>query len=72
MYILEINRRLQIIDPERKNLLNIIRIKNKWTEWESKNDILKQWFLINGEIVFHSYFGCIYKVFQNSTYRKSL
>ena len=70
MYILEINRRLEIMDPERKNLLNIIRIKNKWTEWKSKNDILKQRFLINDEIVFHSCFGCIYKVLQNSTYRK--
>ena len=36
------NQRPEIMNPERKNLLNIIRIKNKWTEWKSKNNILNQ------------------------------
>ena len=45
-------------------------MKNKWTEWKSKGDILNQWFLIYGEIVFHSCFGYIYKVLKNSMYRK--
>ena len=41
------------------------------TEWKAKND-LGQWFLTDGEIIFHSCFGCIYQVLQNSTYRKNL
>ena len=40
------------------------------TEWKAKND-LGQWFLTDGEIIFHSCFGCIYQVLQNSTYRKN-
>ena len=40
MYLLEINQRPEIMGLEGKNLLNIILIKNKWTEWKSKNDIL--------------------------------
>lgn len=67
MCLFKINQRQEIMNPERRNLINIIRIKNKWTERKSKNDILNQWLLINGETVFHSCFRCIYKVLQNST-----
>ena len=59
MYLLEINRRPKIMDPERLNLLNIIRINDMRTEWKSKDDIRKQWFLMDREIVFHSCFDCV-------------
>ena len=47
------------MDPERLNLLNIIRINDMRTEWKSKDDIRKQWFLMDREIVFHSCFDCV-------------
>ena len=42
MYLLEINRRQEIMDPERSDLLNIIRIKDMRTEWKSKDGMQKQ------------------------------
>ena len=59
MYLLEINRRPKIMDPERSNVLNIIRSNDMRTEWKSKDDIRKQWFLVDREIVFHSCFDCV-------------
>ena len=53
IYLLEINQRPKTMNLERSNLLNIIRIKDIRTEWKSKDGILKQWFLIDCEIVFH-------------------
>ena len=70
MYLLKINVRPEIMDPERKNLLSIIRTRGKKKEWKLKNDLLEQWFHIKGEIIFHSCFNCDYKVLQNSEYRK--
>ena len=32
------------MDPERKNLLSIIRTRGKKKEWKLKNDLLEQWF----------------------------
>ena len=60
------------MDPERKNLLSIIRTREKRKEWKSKNNLLEQWFHINGEMIFHSCFKCVYKALQNSVYRKKL
>ena len=56
-----------IRDPnsEKAGLLDIICIRHRKTEWKAKND-LGQWFLANGEIIFHLCFGCIYQVLQNS------
>ena len=71
MYLLEINRRRVIMDPERSDLLNIIRIKDMRTEWKSKDGMRKQWFLIDSEIVFNSCFDCVYKALQISSYRKN-
>ena len=42
------------MNPEKSNLLNTIRIKDMKTKWKSKDDIRKQWFLIDRKIVFHS------------------
>ena len=42
MYLLEVNRRPKMMDPERSNLLNIILIKDMRTESKSKDDIRKQ------------------------------
>ena len=47
------------MDPERSNVLNIIRSNDMMTEWKSKDDIRKQWFLVDREIVFHSCFDCV-------------
>ena len=70
MYLLEINQRLELMHSEKTGLLDIIRIRYRRTEWKAKND-LGQWFLTNGEIIFHSCFGCTYQVLQNSAYRKN-
>ena len=70
MYLLEINQRPELMDSEKPSLIDIICIRHKRTEWKAKND-LGQWFLTDGEIIFHSCFGCIYQVLQNSTYRKN-
>ena len=51
---------------EKAGLLDIICVRHRKTEWKAKND-LGQWFLTNGEIIFHLCFGCIYQVLQNST-----
>ena len=53
MYLLEINRRPKIMDPERSNVLNIIRMNDMRTEWKSKDDIRKQLFLNFSFFVFH-------------------
>ena len=53
MYLLEINRRPKVMDPERSNVLNIIRINDMRTEWKSKDDIWKQLFLNFSFFVFH-------------------
>ena len=58
------------MDPERLDLLNIIRIKDMRTEWKSKDGMRKQWFLIDSETVFHSCFDCVYKALRISSYRK--
>ena len=58
------------MNPEKSNLLNTIRIKDMKTKWKSKDDIRKQWFLIDRKIVFHSCFDCVYKTLQISSYRK--
>ena len=71
MYLVEINRRPKIMNPEKLNLLNIIRIKDVKTERKSNDDIPKQWFLIDSEIVFNSCFDCVYKALQISSYRKN-
>ena len=71
LYLLEINRRPKIMDLERSNLLNIIRIKDMRTELKSKDGIQKQLFLIDGEIVFHPCFDCVYKALQISSYRNN-
>ena len=42
MCLLEINQRPKMMDPERKNLLSIIRTREKRKEWKSKNDLLEQ------------------------------
>ena len=60
------------MDPERSNLLNIISIKDMKTEWKSKDDIRKKWFLTDREIVFHSCFDCVYKALEISSYRKNI
>ena len=39
------------MDPEKKKSIKYY-VSKKWTELKSKNDILNQWFLINGETVF--------------------
>ena len=70
MYLLEINQRPELMDSEKPSLIDVICIRHKRTEWKAKND-LGQWFLTDGEIIFHSCFGCIYQVLQNSTYRKN-
>ena len=70
MYLLEINQRPKLMDSEKPSLIDVICIRHKRTEWKAKND-LGQWFLTDGEIIFHSCFGCIYRVLQNSTYRKN-
>ena len=59
------------MDLERSNLLNIIRIKDMRTELKSKDGIQKQLFLIDGEIVFHPCFDCVYKALQISSYRNN-
>ena len=71
MYLLEINRRPIITNPEKSNLLNTIRIKDMKTKWKSKDVIRKQWFLIDRKIVFHSWYDCVYKTRQISSYRKN-
>ena len=45
-------------------------MKDMKTEWKSKDDIRKQWFLTDCEIVFHSCFDCAYKALQISGCRK--
>ena len=70
MYLIGINQRSQLMDSEKTRLLDVIHIKHGRTDWKAKNDLGK-WFLTNGEIIFHSCFGCIYQVLQNSTYRKN-
>ena len=47
-------------------------MKDMKTEWKSKDDIRKQWFLTDCEIVFHSCFDCAYKALQISGCRKKL
>lgn len=65
-YLLEINQKPEIMDPERQNLLSIIRIREKKRKgWDLKKDLLEQWCHINGEIVLHFYFKCICKVLHN-------
>ena len=59
------------MDPERSNVLNIIRSNDMRTEWKSKDDIRKQWFLVDREIVFHSCFDCVWKALQISSYRQN-
>ena len=59
VYLLEMNRRTKLMGPERSNALNNIRINDMKTEWKSKDDIRKQWFLVDCEIVFHSCFACV-------------
>ena len=71
MYLIGINQRSQLMDSEKTRLLDVIHIRHGRTDWKAKNDLGK-WFLTNGEIIFHSCFGCIYQVLQNSTYRKNL
>ena len=71
MYLLEINLKRKIMNPQRSNLLSISCIKDMKTEWKWKDDILKQWFLIDREIVFHLCFDCVYKALQISSYRKN-
>ena len=70
MYLIGINQRSQLMDSEKTRLLDVIHIRHGRTDWKAKNDLGK-WFLTNGEIIFHSCFGCIYQVLQNSTYRKN-
>ena len=41
------------MDPERSNVLNIIRINDMRTEWKSKDDIWKQLLLNFSFFVFH-------------------
>ena len=69
MYLLEINQRSELMDSEKTCYIAIIRLRHRRTEWKAKND-LRQWFLTDGEIIFHSCFGCIHQALQNSTYRK--
>ena len=57
------------MNPEKLNLLNIIRIKDVKTERKSNDDIPKQWFLIEREIAFNSCFDSVYKPLQISSYR---
>ena len=71
-YLLEIDGRPETMNSERSNFLNIIRMKDMKTEWKSKDDIQKQWFLTDCEIVFHSCFDCAYKALQISGCRKKL
>ena len=35
-----------------------------------EKDLHKQWFYVQGEIIFHASFLCIYKVLRNSAFRK--
>ena len=69
MYLLEINQRPELMDSDKTSYIDIIRIRHRRTEWKAKNE-LGQWFLTDGEIIFHSCFGYIHQVLQNSTYRK--
>ena len=61
---------MELKDYEKTGLMYIIRLRHRRTEWKAKND-LGQWFLTDGEMIFHSCFGCIYHVLQNSAYRKN-
>ena len=70
MYLLEINQRPKLMDFEKTGLIDIIRIRHRRTEWKTKNNLGK-WFLTDGEIIFNSWFGCIYQVLENWTYRKN-
>ena len=47
-----------------------MHIRKKEEKRSSKKGLHEQWFHINGEIIFHSCFECIYKVLQNSVFRK--
>ena len=70
MYFLEINQRPELMDSDKIGYIDIIRIRHRRTEWKAKNE-LGQWFLTDGEIIFHSCFGYIHQVLQNSIYRKN-
>ena len=70
IYLLEINQKPAIMDPNRVKILGIICIRDKHGKWSSKKELHKQWFHINGEVIFHSCFKCIYELLQNSTLRK--
>ena len=72
MYLYEINQKPEIMDPGRQNILSILHIREKEEKKSSKKGLHEQWFHINGEIIFHSCFKCIYKVLQNSTFRKKV
>ena len=52
------------MDFEKTGLIDIIRIRHRRTEWKTKNNLGK-WFLTDGEIIFNSWFGCIYQVLEN-------
>ena len=71
MYHFQINQRPELVDSEKTGLICITRTSHRRTEWKAKSD-LGQWFLTDGEIIFHSCFACIYQVLQNSTYRTKL
>ena len=42
MYLLEINQKPVIMDPNRVNILGTIRIKDKHEKWSSGKDLHKQ------------------------------
>ena len=69
-YLYEINQNPAIMDPNRQNVLIIMRIREKEEKRSSKKGLHEQWFHVNREIIFHSCFECIYKVLQNSVFRK--
>ena len=54
-YLLEINQRMELKDSEKTGLIYIIRLRHRRTEWKAKNE-LGQWFLTDGEMIFHSCF----------------
>ena len=70
MHLYEINQTSTIIDSYQQNILSIMRIREKEEKRSSKKGLHELWFHINGEIIFHSCFECIYKVLQNSIFKK--
>ena len=67
MYLLEINRNLQLLEVNYENQIKILPLRKKWNTY---NNLHKNWLNFNGNIIFHASFSCVYKVLHNSAFRK--